>query len=138
VKSLQHCVTGLDLLVSARLGGCPVELHPIPGSVPVVQVSIGGREELPIFVSASDAQLLCICYLWTEDEVLPERRTELLEALLDLNLPVPLSSFSRVGDHYVLFGALGREARVEDIAEDVATLSDNALDALEALAEFLK
>ena len=47
------------------------------------------------------------------------------------------SSFGRIGDRYVLSGALSRDARVEDVAKDVAVLSDNALDALDALSEFL-
>ena len=50
---------------------------------------------------------------------------------------MPLSSFGRVDGRYVLTGALGRDAGVEDIAREVAVLSDNALDALDALSEFL-
>jgi uncharacterized protein YjfI (DUF2170 family) len=38
----------------------------------------------------------------------------------------------------VLLGALARNARVEDVAQDIAALSDNALDALDAMSEFLK
>lgn len=137
MKSLQEQIAGLDVMLTARLGGASISLQPIPGSVPVIQVVIGGREELPIFITASEAQTLCICYLWTETEVRSETRTELLEALLDLNPSIPLSSFGRVNEHYVLFGALSADARVEDIAHDVAALSDNALDALDALAHYL-
>jgi uncharacterized protein YjfI (DUF2170 family) len=127
----------VDVITSNTLGGLAVQLHPIPGEVPVVQISIEGREELPIFLTCSDSQILCMCYLWTEEEVLPEKRTELLETLLDLNPSIPLSSFGRVGNRYVLCGALARDARREDIAKDIAALSDNALDALEAFTEFL-
>lgn len=136
--TLKEKLSGLDTLASGIMGGLAVQLHPIPGPVPVIQVSIETREELPIFVTCSDSQILCMCYLWTDTEVLPARRTELLETLLDLNPSVPLSSFGRIGDRYVLFGALTLDARPEDIAQDVAALSDNALDALEALSEFLK
>lgn len=136
-QALNQQLRGLDGFTSATLGGVGVQLHPIPGEVPVVQVSIEGREELPIFVTCSDSQILCICYLWTDDEVLAGRRTELLETLLDLNPSIPLSSFGRVGGRYVLFGALARDARCEDIAKDIAALSDNALDALDAMSEFL-
>lgn len=138
MKSLLEQLGGLDGLTSAAMGGVAVDLQPIPGDVPVVQVSIDGRQELPIFVTRSDSQVLCLCYLWSDDEVLPERRTELLQTLLDLNPSVPLSSFGRVGERYVLLGALAADARVEDIAHDVAVLSDNALDALGALQDFLK
>lgn len=138
MKSLLEQLGGLDALTSAAMGGVAVDLQPIPGDVPVVQVSIDGRQELPIFVTRSDSQVLCLCYLWSDAEVLPERRTELLQTLLDLNPSVPLSSFGRVGERYVLLGALAADARVEDIAHDVAVLSDNALDALTALQDFLK
>jgi uncharacterized protein YjfI (DUF2170 family) len=137
MKSLQERIVGLDVLISARLGGVSVSLQPIPGAVPVVQAVIGGREELPIFITASDDQILCICYLWTEAEIVPEKRLELLELLLDLNPSIPLSSFGHVDNRYVLYGALTQDARADDIACDVATLSDNALDALEALSSYL-
>ena len=137
MQSLLDQLKGLDVLAGAAMGGLTVQLQPIPGHTPVVQVSIEGREELPIFITSSDMQVICICYLWTEEEVKPERRTELLESLLDLNPSVPLSSFGRVDGRYVLTGALGRNASVEDIAREVAVHSDNALDALDALSEFL-
>ncbi len=137
MKSLQEKIAGLDLSISMRLSGATVDLQPIPGSVPVIQVAIGGREELPIFITASEAQILCICYLWTDSEIAPDKRIELLELLLDLNLSIPLSSFGRVDGRYVLFGALSHDARMEDIAQDIVALSDNALDALEALSGYL-
>ena len=37
----------------------------------------------------------------------------------------------------MLTGALARAARAEDVANEVAVLSDNALDALGALADYL-
>ena len=137
MKSLAEQLRGLDALTSHAMGGLQVQLQPIPGDVPVIQVSIEGREELPIFITSSDTQVLCMCYLWTDAEVRPERRTELLVTLLELNPSVPLSSFGRIGERYVLSGALSRDARAEDVAKDVAVLSDNALDALDALSEFL-
>jgi len=137
MQSLLDQLKGLDLLAGAAMGGLAVQLQPIPGQTPVIQVSIEGRDELPIFITSSDMQVICICYLWTEEEVKAERRTELLESLLDLNPSVPLSSFGRVDGRYVLTGALGRNAGVEDVAREVAVLSDNALDALDALSEFL-
>ena len=138
MKPLLEQLSGLDTLTGVAMGGLSVQLQPIPGDVPVVQVSIEGRDELPIFLTCSDAQILCMCYLWADEEVLPQRRAELMETLLDLNPSVPLSSFGRIGDRTVLFGALGRDSHVDDVAREIAVLSDNALDALDALSEFLK
>ncbi|PTD98077.1 DUF2170 family protein [Pseudothauera lacus] len=137
MKSLQEQIAGLDDVLSARLGGTAVSLQPIPGSVPVIQVVIGGREELPIFITASETQVLCICYLWSDEEVRADKRAELLETLLALNPSIPLSAFGRIDKRFVLFGALASDARVEDVAQDVIALSDNALDALEALSAYL-
>lgn len=36
----------------------------------------------------------CMCYLWADAEVVPVRRTELLETLPDLNPSVALSSLA--------------------------------------------
>lgn len=136
-QALHEKLHGLDSQVSHSLGGIEIQLQPIPGEVPVIQVIMEEREELPIFITWADSQILCICYLWRDDEVIPERRAELLETLLDLNPSIPLSSFGRIGDRFVLFGALSRDASSADIAKDIAALSDNALDALDALSEFL-
>lgn len=138
MKPLLERFAGLDALTSAQLAGLSVQLQPIPGAVDVLQVSIETRDELPIFVTGSAAQTLCICYLWHESEVKPDERLAMLEAMLDLNPAIPLSSFGRIGERYVLTGALAPDARVAEVAQDIATLSDNARDALEALAPFLK
>lgn len=103
----------------------------------VVRVNVAGREELPIYVTSAEQQILCICYLWHEGEINLDRRTDLLEALLDLSLPMPLSSFGRIGEHYVVFGALSCDAGDEELREELQTLSDNAVDALDAFAGYL-
>lgn len=133
---LKH-INGLDALISSRLGGVATQIQPVPGDVPVLQVVVEGYEALPVYLTSSDTQCLCICYLWTEAEVRPERRSELLEVMLDLNIAVPLSAFGRIGEHYVLFGALARDAGVDEIAKEVVALLDNSADALDALAEYL-
>lgn len=138
MTDLHQQLGNLDVLTSAVMGGVSVQLQPISGEVPVIQVSIEGRDELPIFITCSATQLICLCYLWHEDEVIDGQRAQLHEALLDLNPAVPLSSFGRVGSRYVLTGALARNARAEDVAHEVSVLSDNALDALDALKDFLR
>ncbi len=125
--------------VAARLEGIlgTVEVERITGAVPVYKLTIAGREELPMFVTQAQSQLLCICYLWTEAEINPTQRTALLEAMLDLNVAIPLSSFGRIGEKYVLHGALACDAGVDDLTEDLLALSDNAVDALVAMADYL-
>jgi uncharacterized protein len=133
---------GIETALAQRLGSISVSSSLLPAAgpdaVPVMRISIEGQEELPVFVTASPTQVLCICYLWTEEEIKPERRAEMLEAMIDLNISIPLSDFGRIGRHYVIYGSLAHDARVEDIATDVAMVADNAIEALEVFTEFLK
>lgn len=110
----------------------------VAGDVDVLQVTIQDREEFPIYVSIDESQILVITHLWRQSEVKQEKREALLDALLIMNLPMPLSAFSRIGEQYILFGALATSSSVEDIIHEIEVLSDNTLDAVEAVAEFLK
>jgi hypothetical protein len=103
-----------------------------------MRIVIDGRDELPVFITGSATQMLCICYLWTEDEIKPERRAEMLEAMMDLNIAIPLSHFGRITGHYVIYGSLAHDANADSIACDVAMLADNALEALDVFTDFLK
>lgn len=114
-----------------------IEFAPVAGEVPVIAIDFPDSERLPIYVTDADSQLLCISYLWRDDEVRPRLRARLMETLLDLNPSVPLSSFGRIGGHFVLVGALSPSASAADMALELATLSDNGRDALATLAEFL-
>jgi hypothetical protein len=137
MKSLHQLVERLSALDSDRCGGLSFDFQPMPGEVEVVQVTVQDREELPIYLTLADHQLLCICYLWQEQEVDPAQRTALYAAMLDMNIPMPLSSFARIDDRFAIFGALSRDSSVDDVALELAALSDNAVDALEAFAGYL-
>lgn len=114
-----------------------VEVAPMPGEVPVIEVAFPTAERLPIYVTDAVSQLLCISYLWREGDIRPKQRAKLLETLLDLNPSVPLSAFGRIGEHYVLIGALSPDATPDDMALELATLSDNGRDALATLSIYL-
>jgi len=132
----------IEQALISRLGTVGVSSNLLPPAdaegVPVMRISIEGLEELPVFVTASPSQVLCICYLWTEAEIRLERRAEMLEAMMDLNMAIPLSNFGRIGEHYVLFGSLAHDASAASIATDVAMVADNAFEALDVFTEFLK
>ncbi|NTS75929.1 YjfI family protein [Catenovulum sp. SM1970] len=117
--------------------GYKFDCQPIAGEVDVLQVTIEGREELPIFVSVTDDQILCITYLWGEEEVISEKRGEMLEAMLEMNIPMPLSSFAKVDNKYVVFGALTIHSSMDDIEHELVVLSDNAVDVIDDMCEYL-
>lgn len=137
-----HQLYGIDKAVARHLGATAVSASLLQSAdvhgVPVMRISIEGQEELPVFVTITPTQVLCISYLWTEEEIKPERRAEMLEAMIDLNISIPLSDFGRIGKHYVIYGSLAPDAGVEAIAKDVAMVADNAIEALDVFAEFLK
>ncbi|MBO1270890.1 MULTISPECIES: YjfI family protein [Shewanella] len=114
------------------------DCYPIDGDVEVLQVNVVGREEIPIFVSVTENQILCISYLWGEDEVVQESRTEMFETMLGLNIPMPLSSFAKIDDKYVLFGALSLDASMLEIEQELSVLSDNCLEVIDEMADYLK
>ena len=102
-----------------------------------LEVVVEDRDEFPILLSADDEQTLCLTYLWDEAQVKQDKRTALLTTLLEMNVPLPLSSFGKVADRYVIFGALTATASTEDLVVEIETLSDNTLEVLEVVAPYL-
>lgn len=117
--------------------GMVFDCQPISGEVDVLQITVLGREELPIFLSVTDDQVLCITYLWGADEVKPDRINDMHECMLDMNIPMPLSAFSKIGDKYVTFGALSINSTFADIEHELAVLSNNAVEVIDDMSEYL-
>lgn len=135
-------ITELAKTLNAINGDSPTgfefDCQPIPGDIEVLQITLSGRDEIPIFLSVTDEQIICISYLWDEAEVKPETRSQMLEAMLDMNIPMPLSSFAKIEDKFVVFGALSIHSQLDDIVHELIVLSDNSLEAIEAMTEYLK
>ncbi len=127
----------LNTLADNSDTGLVFDCQPISGEVDVLQISVIGREELPIFVSVTDDQILCITYLWGEDEVKPGSLAEMHTSMLEMNIPMPLSSFSKISDKYVIFGALSMSSSFHDIEHELAVLSNNALEVIDDMSEYL-
>ncbi|MCW8875443.1 MAG: YjfI family protein [Kangiellaceae bacterium] len=107
------------------------------GEITVLQVIIEGFDELPIFVTATEEQILCVTNLFTQDEVKPDLIDELHQTMLRLSINIPLSSLGLIDDQYVLFGAMSINTLLDNIAHELVTQSENAFESLEALEEFL-
>lgn len=135
--NIHTIATHLNKLADDTETGFNFDCIPINGEIDVLQVDIIGREEIPIFVSLSDNQILCIAYLWGENEIKPGLKASMSEAMLEMNIPMPLSSFAKVEDTYVVFGALSMNASLEDIELEVVTLSDNSLEVISAMESYL-
>ena len=118
--------------------GLSFDCQPISGEVDVLQISIIGREELPVFVSVTEDQILCISYLWGAEEVKPECVNAMHESMLEMNIPMPLSSFSKIGDKYVVFGALSINSSFADVEHELAVLSNNAIEVIDDMSDYLR
>lgn len=127
-RELQGSVTDEGIALSTEL---------VSGEMPMVKVTVRDREEFPIYLTLDEEQILCTTYLWRENEIDPDKRVDLLEAMLTMNLPMPLSSFGKVGGQYLIFGAMAVGSRLGDVTHEIATLSDNTLNAVEAMIPFL-
>jgi uncharacterized protein YjfI (DUF2170 family) len=117
--------------------GMSFDCQPISGEVDVLQITILGREEIPVFVSVTDDQILCISYLWGTDEVKSDCLATMHESMLEMNIPMPLSSFSKIDDKYVIFGALSISSSFDDIEHELAVLSNNALEVIDDMGDYL-
>ena len=127
----------LNALADNSETGMTFDCQPITGEVDVLQITVIGREELPIFVSVTDDQILCITYLWGAEEVKSEKIEDMHTAMLEMNIPMPLSSFSKIGDKYVIFGALSINSTLDDIAHELAVLRTNAIEIIDDMSEYL-
>lgn len=115
-----------------------IALQKINGETPMIQAVVRDIDEFPIMVSVGNEQILAIADLWGSNEVQEGKAAELNAVLLRANLPVPLSSFSIMGNRYVLFGALSINSDVNTVVEEITTLSNNVLDALDFCQEYLR
>lgn len=127
-----------ELEEEGRESEFPFEVNPIPGEVEVLQILIEDREELPIFISSSAEQILCISYLFKEEEVKEGLLDQMNNEMLLANTSVPLSSFAKIQNQYVIYGALSVNSNIDDIIHEIKILSDNAIDTIETMNNYLK
>lgn len=125
-------------LSDAYYQGCSFNCLIIPGAQQVLQVTVSGQEEIPIYVTVTETQILCIAYLFKENEVREGALQELNERCLQINVPMPLSAYAKIDDHYALFGALSIHSIFENIMREIVTLNNNAVTALEVVEDLLK
>lgn len=104
---------------------------------PMLMVIREDREEFPILITASADQILCNAVLFDVQQIQKGKQADVNEAMLQLNMAMPLSSFAKVGSYYSVFGALAIDSKSKNILLEVETLSDNVIDALEVMDTFL-
>jgi uncharacterized protein YjfI (DUF2170 family) len=118
--------------------GFTFDCQTINGEVEVLQIEVNGMNGFPIFLTKTNNQIICILYLWSEDEVKQDKRLEMLEMMLDTSISIPLSAYARVGNRFVLYGALSVNSNLDKVVEEIITLNENAIDVVTAMEDFLK
>jgi uncharacterized protein YjfI (DUF2170 family) len=89
-------------------------------------------------MTIDEGQILCITYLFGDDQVDPDKRAEMAEDMLMMNVSIPLSAFSKIGNQYIMFGALSPQSSIDELLHEIELLSDNVLEAIDAVSDYLK
>lgn len=118
--------------------GYTFECQHIAGDPDVLHIELQGTDSVPIFMTQTDSQILCIVYLWTEDDVIPATREAMLEMMLDTSIAIPLSAYARTDTHYVLYGSLSVASSFDRVVEEIITLNNNTFDVLTAMDDFIQ
>lgn len=121
----------------ASYEGFTFDCQLIPGDTEVIQIVVSDYEEIPVYISITETQILCISYLFSDAEVVQQSRQEMLELMLEINIPMPLSSFSKISDQYVIFGSLKADSNFDDVMHEVITLAENSVEAITVLSDYL-
>jgi len=107
------------------------------GENAVACIKLEDREEFPIYMTIDEGQILCITYLFGDEQVNQSKRAEMAQVMLMMNVSIPLSAFSKIGNQYIMFGALSPKSSINDVIHEIETLSDNVLDAIDAISQYL-
>ena len=102
-----------------------------------LEVTCSDNPDFPIYMTATDQQLLTVTPLFARSDVDPQRLDELHKVLLMLSPIVPLSAIGLQDDTYILFGAMALNTAFETIAHEQEVQANNTLDVLEALSDYL-
>ena len=127
-----------DLTENQLSDGTHLSIEMFDGENTVACIKVEDRDEFPIYMTADEGQILCITYLFSDDEVNPAKRAELAEAMLLMNVMIPLSAFSKIGNQYIMFGALSPRASIDELLHEIELLSDNVLEAIATMSDYLK
>ena len=127
-----------DLTENQLSDGTRLLVEMFDGENAVACIKVEDREEFPIYLTIDEGQILCITYLFGDDQVDPDQRNAMTEAMLILNVSIPLSAFSKIGSQYIMFGALSPSSSIIELLHEIELLSDNVLEAIEAMSDYLK
>ncbi len=134
-EKLEQLMT--NLADSQLSDGANLSLEMFDGENAVACITVEDRDEFPIYMTVDEGQILCITYLFGDEQVAQAKRAQLAEGMLLMNVSIPLSAFSKIGSQYIMFGALSPQSSTDELLNEIEMLSDNVLEAIDALADYL-
>ena len=128
--------TALTASEPCEKGEFQVEL--VEGADPGILVTMTEFGDLPVFMSVSGGQIVADSLLWAVEDVAEQAAFNAM--LLRSHKLMPLSTFGVTPgpdgkDYYEIFGALSAGSKLESVLEELETLADNALQAVEAFEQ---
>ena len=100
-------------------------------------VRLEDQEELPILVTVTNSVVLMSTVLFNVNDLPDEEAANIMFAMLQANPNMPLSAFGVLGDNFVIYGELSANSIISSVHQELFTLADNTLQALEMVEELL-
>ena len=117
--------------------GLAIRAEVVDAGEQLIKVELEEREEFPIMLDIEEDQITAVANLWSQNEVKEGAEAEMMSVMLSMNVALPLSAFAKTGGTYQLFGAMSANTVMENIVEEINVLSDNTLEVVDALGEYL-
>ncbi|MEN8179426.1 MAG: DUF2170 family protein [Pseudomonadota bacterium] len=117
--------------------GLEIRAEVIDAGEGIIKIEVEEREEFPIMLDIDEEQMTAIVNLWSQNEVKEGAEAEMMNVMLSMNVALPLSAFAKTGGIYQLFGAMSANTVMENIVEEINVLSDNTLEVVDALSDYL-
>ncbi len=118
--------------------GLPIRAEVIDADNEIVKIEVEEREEFPIVLEIDEDQMTAVVNLWNQSEVKQGLEAEMMSVMLSMNVALPLSAFAKTEGTYQLFGAMSTNTVMDNVVEEISVLSDNTLQVIDALGEYLK
>ncbi|MEN8167823.1 MAG: DUF2170 family protein [Pseudomonadota bacterium] len=117
--------------------GLAIRAEVVDAGEGIIKVEVEEREEFPIMLDIDEEQMTAIVNLWSQNEVKEGAEAEMMSVMLSMNVALPLSAFAKTEGTYQLFGAMSANTVTENIVEEINVLSDNTLEVVDALGDYL-
>lgn len=136
---LQTTQSIFDALKDRYAGDKSISLSLTEGDTPVINLQVNSHGDLPVQLVASGQQILVSTPLVGADRVVD--RPAFDRACLLLNPVNPLSNLGLTinedgSETYVVFGELSASSDIEAIDEEIRTLAENTIDAVDSFSHF--